>query len=98
MNIDKVYEGMKQRFQINGFDILLIKTGGNIYVIENRCGHFGATLDNAKIEKDTITCQHHLAKFSLLDGYVLNDFVEDCDKLKIYDWKVENQIITVSIF
>lgn len=97
MNIDEVYEGMKQRFQLNGFDILLIKTGGNIFVIENRCGHFGASLDNAKLDADSIRCSHHLAKFSLRDGRVLNEVVDDCDRLKIYDWKVENQQIIVSI-
>ena len=97
MNIADVFEGTKRRFQLNGLDILLIKTGGDIHVIDNHCGHFGASLDNAKLDEDSITCSHHLAKFSLEDGCVLNDVVEDCDRLKIYEWKVENQIIIACI-
>jgi len=97
MNIADVFEGTKRRFQLNGLDILLIKTGGDIYVIDNRCGHFGASLDNAKLDGDSITCSHHLAKFCLQDGHLMNDMVEDCDRLKIHDWKVENQIIILCI-
>lgn len=97
MNVDDIYDGMKQSFQFNEINLLLIKTGGNIYVIENRCGHFGASLDNGKLDIDSIRCNHHLARFSLLDGSVLNDVVDGCDKLKIFDWKVENQQLVVFI-
>lgn len=97
MNIDDVSDGMKRSFKVEGFDILLIKTGGKVYVVENRCGHFGESLDNAKLVEDTIRCNHHLAKFSLQDGQVLNNVVEACDSLKIFKWKVENQVIIVCI-
>ena len=97
ININDVVDDEIQTFKKNGFDILLVKTGGKIHVIENRCGHFQASLENAKLGKNDITCLHHFAKFSLEDGRVLNDVVEDCDNLKMFDWKLVEQIITVCV-
>jgi len=97
MKIDNLHEGAKHVFEVDGFEILLIKASGNIHVIENRCGHFGASLATGKLGVDCISCNHHFAKFSLSDGQVLNDVVEDCDRLKIYEWKIENQQIIVCI-
>ena len=94
---EDVFEGMKQSFDINGERLLLIKSNGNIFVIENSCGHFGESLNNARVEGKEITCNHHYVKFSLVDGSVKNNVVESCDKLKIHNWKIENQTIIALI-
>ena len=97
ININDVVDGEILTFEKNGFDILLVKTGGKIHVIENRCGHFQASLENAKLGKHEITCIHHFAKFSLENGKVLNDVVDECDQLKVFDWEIIDQIIIVNV-
>ena len=95
IHIDVLREGMKLSFKIDDLTILLIKTNGKIHVIENRCGHFGESLENGRLGKNDITCLHHSVKFNLEDGHVMNDVVEHCERLKILNWKLIGQLITV---
>ena len=41
---------------ISEHNLLLVNSEGQYYLIENRCGHFGLPLTDARIVKDEIIC------------------------------------------
>lgn len=74
----KLREGEHQALPLLGEDILLLRRGGKVYAIEDRCSHRGTRLSMRPIcyTDDTITCWHHAITFNLSDGRVacvLND-------------------------
>ena len=75
------------REQIN---FLIINQGGQLFVIEDRCGHFGISLKEGKIENGEIRCPAHGAKFDLETGDLKNDLFEECDPITVFLWRKNN--------
>ncbi|PIP81389.1 MAG: hypothetical protein COW84_00130 [Gammaproteobacteria bacterium CG22_combo_CG10-13_8_21_14_all_40_8] len=76
MKLTHVDDRLKQRcsgIMPNDKKLLLIKTSDNFIFIENKCGHLGILLTDAKIESDVITCMGHCVAFCLK-----NDEVKNC--------------------
>ncbi len=93
--IDQISDGEKQEFELHGNCFLVIKYNENIHVIQNQCGHFGMPMDDGILEGDSITCTQHFVQFNLYSGEVMNQMVESCDSLRIYEWKIENQELII---
>ena len=93
MDVDQLSDGDKIPFTVDGINILLIKINQKIHIIENRCGHFGVPLVTGTLDDNSIICSQHFAKFDLLSGKVMNDSVEQCDEIAVYDWAIENHQI-----
>lgn len=51
--------------------VLLVRTGGRILAIHDRCSHRGCSLATGEIEGEDVTCACHGSRFSLVDGSVL---------------------------
>jgi nitrite reductase/ring-hydroxylating ferredoxin subunit len=51
-----------------GLELLVIFKRRRFTVVENRCPHLGARLDNARIGRYTLTCPMHSFRYSLADG------------------------------
>ena len=85
--------GLKQDFHdkesyeivIDETSYLLIQQSGKYYFIENRCGHFGISLSDAKLEPNSITCSGHYISFDLTTGEIINRPYESCDKIKTFE-------------
>ena len=52
-------------------EILLAKVAGQIYAIDNACGHSGYPLDQGSLDGFVVTCRWHDAQFDLRSGAVL---------------------------
>lgn len=52
-------------------EILLVKTEGRVYAVENICSHEGGLLCDGILESYSISCIDHLAKFDVRTGKVL---------------------------
>ena len=52
-------------------EVLLAKVQGQIYAIDNACGHSGYPLDQGKLDGYVVTCRWHDAKFDVRSGAVL---------------------------
>jgi nitrite reductase/ring-hydroxylating ferredoxin subunit/uncharacterized membrane protein len=63
-------EGQPQRVEISGQPILLLRSGERIYAIGAVCSHYGAPLEEGKVQGDTIQCPWHFSRFALADGSV----------------------------
>jgi nitrite reductase/ring-hydroxylating ferredoxin subunit/uncharacterized membrane protein len=63
-------EGQPRRVEVSGQPILLLRSGERIYAIGAVCSHYGAPLEEGKLEGDTIQCPWHFSRFALADGSV----------------------------
>jgi nitrite reductase/ring-hydroxylating ferredoxin subunit len=51
-----------------GLELLVIFHRRRFTVVENRCPHVGASLDDARISRRSLTCSLHGYRYSLPDG------------------------------
>lgn len=63
-------EGQPHRVEVSGQPILLLRSGERIYAIGAVCSHYGAPLEEGKIQGNTIQCPWHFSRFALADGSV----------------------------
>lgn len=49
-------------------DVLVVKTAGCVYALDNSCPHRGAALDDGVVRARTITCAAHGLRFDLASG------------------------------
>ena len=50
--------------------VLLLRHGGHLHAIHDRCSHRGCSLSQGEIEAESVTCPCHGSRFSLRDGSV----------------------------
>lgn len=61
-------EGGRRVCDAEGTSILLLKTGGEVHAIENRCPHRGAPLTGAVLKEGCIQCPWHGLRFRVASG------------------------------
>jgi nitrite reductase/ring-hydroxylating ferredoxin subunit len=72
---------------------LLIFHQNMFTLIEDKCGHFGISLQEGKIEDGTIICPQHQISFNLKNGEVVNRPWESCDLLTIHPLIIKENTI-----
>jgi nitrite reductase/ring-hydroxylating ferredoxin subunit/uncharacterized membrane protein len=65
-----VLENKPIRVDAKGEPVLLVRRGERIYAIGAVCSHYGAPLEDGKLEDECIACPWHDSKFALADGSV----------------------------
>ncbi len=80
----ELYEGMIRPISVNGLELLAICSEGKLFVVENKCGHFGIPLSKGTVANGRIRCPQHGAEFDLQTGAVLNHVVQQCDPIKTF--------------
>jgi nitrite reductase/ring-hydroxylating ferredoxin subunit/uncharacterized membrane protein len=50
--------------------VLLLKHGGHLHAMHDRCSHRGCPLSHGEVEGESITCACHGSRFSLRDGSI----------------------------
>ena len=63
-------EGQPQRVEIDGVPLLVVRDGGQVCVLAERCSHRGGPLSDGEIEDGCVTCPWHGSRFRLADGSV----------------------------
>lgn len=66
--VHEIKEGELRMVEINGEEVLLTKSKGEICACGNSCSHYGAPLSDGWIEEDRIVCPWHYAKFDPTSG------------------------------
>jgi nitrite reductase/ring-hydroxylating ferredoxin subunit len=69
----------------NGVRLVLVKTGGAVHALENRCPHLGVPLGRGKIENGEIVCPFHGSRFNVTTGEN-TDWVSSVAGVHIPDW------------
>jgi nitrite reductase/ring-hydroxylating ferredoxin subunit len=87
-------EGVMKLVTAQGTPILLIKTRGEIYAIDNRCPHMGCGFSGGSLVGDVIICPCHDWRFNLKTGEY-----EEIKEMVLtkFEWKVESGKIWVKL-
>ncbi len=68
----ELVEGQAYKATVDGVDVFLLKRGGEIFALANRCSHMGGPLAEGEIHGDTVTCPWHGSRFCMKTGEVLD--------------------------
>jgi len=68
IELNSLTEGKTQCVKLQDHKVLLIKQQGEVFALENRCPHFGLSLEKGKIADGTITCPFHGSRFDIASG------------------------------
>src|SRR3954471_7150609 len=63
-------EGEPRRVEVDGAPLLVVRDGGQVCVLADRCSHRGGPLSNGEISDGCVTCPWHGSRFRLSDGSV----------------------------
>ncbi len=70
--LEKLEEGRLRPAWPRGLPVLLVKTGGAVYALENRCAHMGCPLAAGSLDGYTLQCPCHDWRFDVRDGSFLD--------------------------
>jgi nitrite reductase/ring-hydroxylating ferredoxin subunit/uncharacterized membrane protein len=70
LNNDALEEGKLTGAQANGVSVLLVRKGGRLYGLIDRCSHRGCALHEGKLKDDAVVCPCHGSTFGL-DGSIM---------------------------
>ena len=65
-------EGVARCAHVGDVRVLLVRQGGEVRALANRCTHRGGPLDQGEVGDGTITCPWHSSTFALKDGSVVS--------------------------
>ena len=85
-------ENVLQKAEADGIPVLVVKRGGRIFVLAEKCAHLGGPLAEGELDGETVTCPWHGSKFSLEDGSVINGpatYSQPCFEVRVRDGQVE---------
>nr|WP_296632060.1 non-heme iron oxygenase ferredoxin subunit [Rhodoluna sp.] len=94
--VDEIKAGKAIRVKIGDDAIAIAKTkSGDVYAIDDKCSHGEISLSEGFVDKDTIECWAHGAKFSLATGEALT--LPAYEPVKTYEVIIENDEIFLEI-
>ncbi len=67
---DELAEGRTACAHVDDVRVLLVRQGGRVWALANRCTHRGGPLHEGEVGDGTITCPWHQSTFALADGSV----------------------------
>ena len=82
--------------QLDSHRILIVRHQEKIYVVENKCGHFGVPLADGRLEEGQIFCAVHGIGFDLEDGTVSNRLHENCSPIRVFPFEIRDGQIGIS--
>lgn len=72
--------------------IFLVRRGGRIFAMAEKCSHLGGPLSEGKFDGETVVCPWHHSKFSIEDGSILvgpATYAQPCFEVRVRDGQVE---------
>jgi 3-phenylpropionate/trans-cinnamate dioxygenase ferredoxin subunit len=90
----KVKEGAYAAVYPKGLSVLLVRVGGDLFAIANKCAHMACPLEGGKLEGPMLTCPCHDWRFDVRSGVFI-----DAPELAIatYPVKVEDGKVLVDV-
>jgi nitrite reductase/ring-hydroxylating ferredoxin subunit/uncharacterized membrane protein len=85
-------EGEKRKIDLGDAAVLLVKSGGHVYAMEERCAHQGGPLVEGELRDGVISCPWHNSQFRVSDGQVIHGpstFNQPCYETRIIDGFIE---------
>lgn len=88
-------EGKGRPCSIGDHRLALVRHGGVVYALEDRCPHADAPIALGPVENGCIACPWHYAEFELATGRVLSG--PACENIPAYPVEEEDGIVYVSL-
>ena len=63
-------DGDPHRADLDGVPVVVVRSGGELYALADRCSHRGGPLSDGEVSDGCITCPWHGSRFRLADGSV----------------------------
>src|SRR5438132_917919 len=67
----------RKTVHVEGHVLVLWRSDGQIYALDNRCPHMGFPLDRGTCRDDILTCHWHSARFDIKTGGTFDQFADD---------------------
>jgi nitrite reductase/ring-hydroxylating ferredoxin subunit len=64
----KVKEGVPLAVYPRGVNVLLVRVGGSVYALANKCAHLACPLEGGRLEGHVLTCPCHDWSFDVRTG------------------------------
>ncbi|HXZ60278.1 MAG TPA: Rieske 2Fe-2S domain-containing protein [Steroidobacteraceae bacterium] len=64
-------EGVPLSAEVDGVPVVVVRCGGDLYAVEDRCTHDGESFAGAQVESCELICPRHGAHFDLRTGDAL---------------------------
>ena len=64
-------EGATRAVDARGVRVVVVRRGGQVYALAEKCAHLGGPLSEGHLEGDAVRCPWHGSLFALEDGRVL---------------------------
>ncbi len=82
-NEAELKENTAYKYAEEGEDVLICKTGGEVYAVKNCCGNTTLPLDGAAIEKGYLICPWHGCAYRLSDGFMETNRMQQLKKYPV---------------
>jgi 3-phenylpropionate/trans-cinnamate dioxygenase ferredoxin component len=69
---DALSETAPLAVEVAGVHLVVVRCGGELYAVEDRCTHDGESLGGAEVEDCQIICPRHFSHFCLRTGEALS--------------------------
>ncbi len=67
----ELFEGQPRKVALEEAVIVLVRDGGQVHALSNRCSHLGGPLNEGEISDGCVKCPWHGSTFRLADGHVV---------------------------
>jgi 3-phenylpropionate/trans-cinnamate dioxygenase ferredoxin subunit len=84
---DSVSETAPLTTEVEGYPVVIVRCGDEVFAVEDRCTHDGESLSGAEVEGCQIICPRHFAHFDLRTGEALTP--PAYEPLKTFNVRVE---------
>jgi len=85
-------ESMARRIDVRGVSLVIVRRGGRVYALAERCAHLGGPLSEGTLDDVGIRCPWHGSRFALDDGRVLegpSTFDQPCLDVRVRNGQIE---------
>ena len=70
--MNEISEGEIKEINVDGEEVILVKSGGRVYALSRYCSHEKADLLTGFLTDDRLVCPLHLSQFDLVTGRALS--------------------------
>ena len=82
---DRLLEEGRVIAQLDGVDVLVVRTRRGIFAVENRCPHTGRPLSDAAVSGSKLTCMGHQRRYDLASGRPVIRTVLPGPPIRVFD-------------
>lgn len=90
----QIPDGGVRMVEAGGRDVLLSRFGKDVFAVGGHCTHAMASLADARVDGDVLTCSHHGARFDRRTGRSLSG---SCPNLPVYAVRVVGAVVEVKV-